>query len=61
MIHRKSAAALYDTKTVTTASGKVIEVEVKPEDLVAEVGEGSGFSESDTIDIMPKANMSRSR
>ena len=46
VIRRKSAAALYDTKTVTTASGKVIEVEVKPEDLVAEVGEGSGFSES---------------
>ena len=40
----KRSAAQVDTRTVSTASGKVIEVEVKPEDLVEEISQGTGFS-----------------
>ena len=40
----KRSAAQVDTRTVSTASGKVIEVEVKPEDLVEEISQAAGFS-----------------
>ena len=40
----KRSAAQVDTRTVSTASGKVIEVEVKPEDLVEELSQATGFS-----------------